>query len=205
MAFLLLSSAMGHSTPHDIPLLRGPVPLSHLFIRRFVARGDRVIDATCGNGHDTLLLAELAGPNGRVWAFDIQREALEATAARLAEAGHGDSVVLVHAGHETMAEHCRGPVKAAVFNLGYLPGGDRTVVTRPESTLAGLEQALALIAPGGVVIITLYPGHEGGQQEAALLEARLTQLPPAGFHAWRMGQMNVPATAPYVIMIQKAL
>lgn len=195
---------MGYSTTNDIGLLRGPVPLSHLFIRQFVGQGDRAIDATCGNGFDTLLLAELTGPNGRVWAFDIQQKALDATAARLVDAGGFNTVVLVHAGHEAMAGHCSGPVKAVVFNLGYLPGGDRTVVTRPESTLAGLEQSLAILEPGGVVIITLYPGHEGGREEGRLLETRLTQLPPADFHVWRMGQMNVPATAPYVILVQKA-
>jgi hypothetical protein len=191
-------------TAPDIPLLRGPVPLSHLLLQRFVHPGDRVVDATCGNGHDTLLLAGLAGPCGRVWAFDIQPEALDATAARLAEADIIDAVVLIHAGHETMAAHCYGPLKAVVFNLGYLPGGDRTIVTRPESTLAGLEQALGILEPGGVVIITLYPGHEGGQQERTLLETRLVKLPPAGFHVWRMGQINVPTTAPYLILVQKA-
>ena len=77
---------MPEITTPDIPLLRGPVPLSHLLLQRFVHPGDRVVDATCGNGHDTLLLAGLAGPCGRVWAFDIQPEALDATAARLAEA-----------------------------------------------------------------------------------------------------------------------
>jgi SAM-dependent methyltransferase len=205
MAFLLLSGAMSYNTPDDIPLLRGPVPLSHLFIRRFVRRGDHVVDATCGNGHDTLLLAGLVGQTGRVWAFDTQQEAVESTANRLSEAGYFDSVAVVHAGHETMSEHCSGPVKTVVFNLGYLPGGDRMVVTRPESTLAGLEQSLEIIEPGGVVIISLYPGHEGGQQEGAVLESRLAQLPPAGFHVWRMGQMNVPATAPYVILVQKAV
>jgi SAM-dependent methyltransferase len=166
---------------------------------------DHVIDATCGNGHDTLLLAELVGSSGRVWAFDIQKKAVETTASRLADAGLSDTVALVHGGHETLAEHCSAPVNAVVFNLGYLPGGDRTVVTRPESTLAGLEQSLEIIGPGAVVIITLYPGHEGGEQERTALEARLVQLPPNGFHVWRMGQMNVPATAPYVILIQKAV
>jgi SAM-dependent methyltransferase len=196
---------MSYSTPDDIPLLRGPVPLSHLFIRRFVRRGDHVVDATCGNGHDTLLLAELVGPSGRVWAFDIQQQAVEATAARLADAGGFDAVVFVHGGHETMAEYCSGPVKAVVFNLGYLPGADRTVATRPESTLAGLEQSLEILEPGGVVIITLYTGHEGGQQERTALETRLAQSPPANFHVWRMGQMNVPTTAPYIILVQKAV
>jgi SAM-dependent methyltransferase len=194
---------MNHDTPHDIPLLRGPVPLSHLLLRHFVTLGDHVVDATCGNGHDTLLLAYLVGSNGRVWAFDIQAKALEATAARLADAGSFESVVLVHGGHETMSGHCSGPLKAVVFNLGYLPGGDRTIVTRPESTLAALEQALEILGPGGVAVITLYPGHAGGDQERMALETQLTQLSPAGFHVWRMGQMNVPATAPYLILIQK--
>jgi SAM-dependent methyltransferase len=203
MAFLLLSCAMSYSTPDDIPLLRGPVPLSHLFMRRFVAMGDHVIDATCGNGHDTLFLAKLVGPSGRVWAFDIQREAVEATAGRLVEIADFDAIVLVHAGHETIVEHCIGPVKAVVFNLGYLPGGNRTIVTQSESTLAGIEQSLDILEPGGVVIITLYPGHEGGQQECVALETRLSQLSPAGFHVWRMGQVNVPATAPYIILLQK--
>jgi SAM-dependent methyltransferase len=196
---------MTHTTPHDIPPLRGPVPLSHLLIRSFVTDGDHVIDATCGNGHDTLLLAELAGSSGRVWAFDIQQKAIEATATRLAEAGTFDTLRLVHAGHETMAAYCSGPVKVIVFNLGYLPGGDHTLVTRPESTLAGVEQSLEILALGGILIITLYPGHEGGQQERTLLEARLAQLPPAAFHVWHMGQINVPATAPYIILTQKAI
>ena len=196
---------MSYSTPDDIPLLRGPVPLSHLFIRRFVRPGDHVIDATCGNGHDTLLLAELVGSNGRVWAFDVQPGAIEATAARLSEAGGFDTVVLVHAGHETMAEHCCGPVNAVVFNLGYLPGGDRSVVTRPQSTLAGLGQSLAILTAGGIIAITIYPGHEGGAREQSALEARLTQLAPHSFHVWRMSQMNVPVDAPYFILIQKSL
>ncbi len=194
---------MSYSTPVDIPLLRGPVPLSHLLIRRFVTPGDHVVDATCGNGHDTLLLAELVGSSGRVWAFDIQPKAIEATGARLADAGGFDSVALIHAGHETMAEHCSGPVNAVVFNLGYLPGGERTLATRSGSTLAGLERSLEIIGPGGVVIITLYPGHDGGQQECTALETRLAQLPTANFHVWRMGQMNVPATAPYLVLVQK--
>jgi tRNA A58 N-methylase Trm61 len=196
---------MSHNTTYDIPLLRGPVTFSHLLIHRFVTPGDYVVDATCGNGHDTLLLAQLVGSNGKVLAFDIQQKALEATAQRLSEAGGFDSVILIHASHETISEHCNGMLKAVVFNLGYLPGGDRTVVTRPESTLSALEQSLKLLTPGGLVVITLYPGHEGGQQERTVLETRLAQLPPADFHVWNMRQINVPATAPYLILVQKAI
>lgn len=195
---------MCRCNPREIPLIRGPVPLSHLFIRQFVRNGDHVVDATCGNGNDTLLLAELAGSAGRVWAFDIQQQAIASTAAKLAAAGYLDRTELVNAGHDTMAEHCGKQVKVVVFNLGYLPGGDQTVITRPESTLAGIEQSLEIIEPGGIVVITLYPGHTGGQQESAALETRLARLFPTNFHVWRMGQMNVPDTAPYCMLIQKA-
>lgn len=188
----------------DIPLLRGPVPLSHLLLQRFVHPGDRVVDATCGNGNDTLLLARLAGPAGRVWAFDIQDDAVDRTTRILADAGLLQRVTILKSGHETLREHVAGPVTAIVFNLGYLPGGDRTLITRPDSTLAGLEQALEILAPGGIVAITLYPGHEGGDQERTALEQWSAQLAPGRFHVWRLGQVNVPTTAPYLILVQKA-
>jgi len=188
----------------DIPLLRGPVPLSHLLLQRFVHPGDRVVDATCGNGNDTLLLARLAGPAGRVWAFDIQDDAVDRTTCILADAGLLQQVTILKSGHETLREHVAGPVTAIIFNLGYLPGSDRTVITRPDSTLAGLEQALEILAPGGIVAITLYPGHQGGSQERTALEQWSAQLAPGSFHVWRLGQVNVPATAPYMILVQRA-
>jgi SAM-dependent methyltransferase len=194
---------MNFVTPPEIPSLRGPVPISHLLIRQFIRSGDHVIDATCGNGNDTLLLAELTGSSGRVWAFDIQQKAIDETSARLTNAGCIGCVELIRAGHETIAQHSTGPVKAVVFNLGYLPGGDRAVITRPESTLAGLEQSLAILADGGIVAITIYPGHAGGNQERIAVEGRVTRFPPNDFHVWRMGQMNVPNEAPYFILIQK--
>jgi len=190
-------------TPATIPFLRGPVPLAHLLIRQFVGFGDHVIDATCGNGFDTLLLAELVGPGGRVWAFDIQDQAIAETTNRLTDAGCSACAEIIHAGHETIEQHCNGPVKAVVFNLGYLPGGDREIITRPDSTLSGLEQSLGILTPGGIVAITIYPGHDGGNQERSALEDRVAQLAPNSYHVWRMGQMNVPVEAPYFILIQK--
>jgi predicted methyltransferase len=187
------------------PLLRGPVPLSHLLIRQFVCCGDHVIDATCGNGYDTLLLAELVGTYGQVWAFDIQQKAIDETTTRLTNADCSECVELIHAGHETMAEHCTGPVKAVIFNLGYLPGGDRNVITRPDTTLAGLEQSMNILASGGIVAITIYPGHEGGCLEQTALEVQMSHLPPDKFHVWRMGQLNVPVGAPYFVLIQKTI
>lgn len=194
---------MTPDAPHDIPLLRGPVPLAHLLLRHFVRPGDRAVDATCGNGNDTLLLAELVGTGGKVWGFDIQREAIGNTARKLAASGLTERVTLIDGGHETMAERIDAPLNAVVFNLGYLPGGDRSVITRPETTGAALEQAAALLAPSGVVTLTIYPGHGGGGEERRLVEEWAATLRAPLFHVWRMGQINAAADAPYLILVQK--
>jgi hypothetical protein len=189
----------------DIPMLRGPVALSHLFIRRFARADDRVVDATCGNGNDTLLLAELVGSGGRVWAFDIQQQAIEKTSARLAEAGLGGRVETVHAGHEAMTSHLTGPVDLIVFNLGYLPGGQRDIITGPETTVAGLAQSLEIVKPGGILLVTVYPGHAGAAAEQRAVESWATGLAPGSFHVWRIGQANVPPQAPYLLLVQKGI
>lgn len=188
-----------------IPALRGPVPLSHLFLRSFVRGGHTAVDATCGNGHDTLLLARLVGAHGHVWGFDIQRQAVAETGRRLAEAGLAERVTLLPLGHEELAEHVTGPLQVVLFNLGYRPGGDRGIITRPETTGAALEQSPALLAAGGIVLVTVYPGHSGGAEEQAAVERWASGLDPRVFHCWRMGQTNVTTGAPYLLLVQKGL
>jgi len=149
--------------------------------------GSAAIDATAGGGVDTLFLARQAGPRGRVLAFDVQEEALARTRQRLEEArAAGEAladVTLVHAGHERMAEFVpadlHGRIRAVMFNLGYLPGSDSPVITRPETTLPALEAALRLLAPGGILTAVLYPGHPGGLEEAHAVERWMTELPGA--------------------------
>ncbi len=172
-------------------------------LRQRVRLGDRVVDATCGNGKDTLLLAELVGPSGRVWGFDIQEEAIARTGRLLAESGFSDWVVLVQGGHERLAEEVSAPVTAVVFNLGYLPGGNPALVTRPASTRAALDQATLLMRQGGIILISLYTGHPGGGDEEEEVTRWGAELPPALFNVWVLRQLNRPATAPYLIMVEK--
>lgn len=192
---------------HPVPaslFLRGPVHLSHLLLRSLVRPGDQAIDATCGNGNDTLLLAELVGNQGSVWSFDIQKQAFATTSARLTEAGYEQRVTLVKAGHEELESRVTGPVQAIVFNLGYLPGGDHSIITTPATTLPALHQACNLLAPGGATIITLYPGHGGGDNETEQVTAWAATLPQNRFHCWQMKQPNTSAQAPFLLTIQKA-
>ena len=160
-----------------------PPPLTRLAHRRLaevLAPGDAAIDATAGNGHDTLFLAQAVGAAGEVHAFDVQAAALAASATRLDAAGVRERVTLHHAGHETMLARLpalRGRVAAITFNLGYLPGGDHALTTLPATTLAALEQALALLRPGGLLSVLAYRGHPGGQEEAEAVAAWLAERP----------------------------
>jgi SAM-dependent methyltransferase len=196
---------MSMSSRTTIPALRGPVPLSHLFLQNVVHEGHNAVDATCGNGHDTLLLARLVGESGHVWGFDIQQQAIDETGRMLAESGLSSRVTLLHRGHEELALHVPPPVQVVLFNLGYRPGGDRSIITRPETTGVALEQSLDLLAAGGVVLVTVYPGHSGGAAEQAVVEEWATGLDPRAFHCWRLGQTNVSAGAPYLLLVQKVL
>lgn len=130
--------------------------------------GNFAIDATAGNGHDTLFLSQCVGPSGRVFAFDIQAEAITQTRQRLLQA-NADNVELFYADHAHMHEHLLpdvfGRIGAAIMNLGFLPGGDRSIITLPESTQKALKIALEYLAPNGVVCVVAYRGHTGGQDE----------------------------------------
>lgn len=141
--------------------------------------GDWAVDATLGNGHDCLLLAEQVGPGGRVFGFDVQAEALHRSQQRLDLAGLAARVTLIRAGHERMVEllpeRSRGRIAAVMFNLGYLPGGDKRIVTRAATSLTAVEQALGLVRPGGLVSVLVYVGHPGGAGELQALQNRLPQ------------------------------
>ena len=196
---------MINTNPTNLAILRGPVPLAHLILRQFLQQGGQAVDATCGNGQDTLFLAEQVGATGMVWAFDIQEEAISATMERLACADLAGQVKAILCGHERIAEHVPATLNAVVFNLGYLPGGDRNIITRPETTLAALENALQLLLPQGVLAATIYPGHAGGAEEGRIIDDWAERLEPSHWHVWRMGQLNVATDAPYLILVQKGV
>jgi predicted methyltransferase len=141
--------------------------------RETLRPGDLAVDGTAGKGRDTLCLAQAVGSDGRVHAFDIQPAALAATQALLADAGLADRVTLHLRSHAELAaalpaDHL-GRLGVAIFNLGYLPGGDQAVITRPDSTAVALRAAHAALRPGGRLICVAYTGHAGGEDEAAVV------------------------------------
>jgi len=146
------------------------VEKAHRILAGHLPRGGLAIDATAGNGHDTLFLAKHTGSTGHVYAFDIQQQAIKATRKLLQQAGLLRRVTLFHAGHETLLEHLPGravgKIHTATFNLGYLPGGDKTLITSAETSITALSATCQALAPAGCITIMVYPGHPGGVQEA---------------------------------------
>ena len=172
-------------------------------LRRFLRCGDTAIDATMGNGHDTQLLCELVGDEGHVYAFDIQEQAVENTRNRLKEAGLLDRATLFCQGHEHMREYISGPVQAVVFNLGWLPGGDKRVTTHWETTQSAVSQALFLLDREGICVICVYPGHEAGDYERAKLTEYLSALRPQESNVLHHRFLNAGPGAPECFIIQK--
>ena len=147
--------------------------------------GDLAVYATAGNGHDTLLLARGVGATGRVLAFDVQPQAIANTRERLLASGLLDRVRLLHMGHEQLADilpdHSARPLRVLMFNLGYLPGGDKRHVTAADTTLAALDAGAAALASGGLISLMVYIGHPGGAGELAAVRAWVERLDTASW------------------------
>ena len=162
--------------------------------------GDRAIDATAGNGHDTLFLANTVGTTGKVIAFDIQDTAIDATAARTSE---HPQVELYCLGHEEMGRIVTRSVHAVMFNLGYLPSGDKSLITRKETTLQALQAALDLLDSGGLITVALYRGHEGGMEESDAVEAWASRLDQNDFYAASYQFLNLRNSPPSLLTIER--
>lgn len=172
-------------------------------LRRFLLPGDTAVDATMGNGHDTLMLCRLVGANGCVYAFDVQAQAVENTRKRLEEAGVGTRARLYLSGHEHMEDYVPGGVQAVMFNLGWLPGGDKSVTTHWETTQKAVKSALKLLASDGICVICVYPGHEAGDEERRLLSEMLGSIRPQDFNVVHHRFINAGPGAPECYILQK--
>lgn len=148
----------------------------HHFLQMHVCENDRCIDATAGNGYDTEFLCKLVGPEGKVYAFDIQEDALNHTKERLHSAGIIDRAVLIHAGHEQMKEYVQEEVGAVVFNFGYLPGGDHTIATKADTSIQAIKQGMDLLRVGGIMSLCIYSGGDTGFDEREQILTFLKQL-----------------------------
>lgn len=180
--------------------LQRVLPYAKFLLEQAVSPGDCVVDGTAGNGHDTFFLAGLTGESGKVFAFDIQAEAIKATAERVKEFQH---VELVHNSHAKIKEYVTEPISAAVFNLGYLPKGDHSIITKAQSTLAALEQCLELLTVNGLLLVVVYSGHDGGSEERDAVVEFVTALPQKSFNVLKYQFINQQHSPPFLLAVEK--
>ncbi|MBE5777042.1 MAG: methyltransferase domain-containing protein [Clostridiales bacterium] len=172
-------------------------------LNRVIQNGDTVVDATMGNGHDTVMLAKLVGENGHVYAFDVQEMAVASTRQKLEAEGLLERVTLLCTGHQNMKMHVPVSVRAVAFNLGWLPGGDKSITTLWETTFPAINAALDLLLPMGVCTVCVYPGHEAGEKERKALAEYLANLPPQRYNILRQTFINAGPGAPECFVIQR--
>ena len=174
------------------------------FILEHLGEGEVAVDFTMGNGNDTLFLSKTVGATGKVFAFDIQEEALDATRNTLADGGAPENFELICASHHRVKEFVKCPIKAGMFNLGYLPrSGKKGVTTMRETTMPAVEAAIDLLLPDGVLIVAIYPGHLEGELEGKMLREYFSTLSRFKICASEFHILNSP-TSPYFFLIEKS-
>ena len=186
-------------------VLKNSLGQSHDIIKSVVTPGDSVIDATAGNGNDTAFLAGLVGTSGRVYSFDIQQKALDKTKAKLECINLLDRVTLIHDGHENMDLYVKERVKAVMFNLGYLPGGDHSIGTKGRTTIEALEKAMGLIADDGIITVVIYYGGDSGFEEKNQVMDYLKTIDCKRFTVMMSNFINQVNCPPILICIENNL
>lgn len=172
------------------------------FIKEQVQSGDICIDATMGNGNDTLLLSVLCGKKGHVYAFDIQEQALHNTRQKLQSADAPENYTLLLQSHTDMDQYAApGTVSCITFNLGYLPGGDHTKATHAISSITALSKSLLLLKKGGLISLCIYSGGDSGFEERDAVLNWLKQLDPHQYLVIRSDYYNRPNNPPIPVLI----
>ena len=171
------------------------------FILTHLREGDIAVDFTMGNGHDTEFLSKTVGQTGHVYAFDVQEQALASTSEHLRDSGCPDNCTLILDSHHNVKKYVDVPIKAGMFNLGYLPGSDKTVTTMRETTLPAIEAAIDLMDRDAILLVAVYPGHAEGEAEGKLICEYLSSLSRHKVCATQIKILNSP-TSPFFIVIE---
>lgn len=186
-------------------MIENALRYSHTLLKNTIINGDTVIDATVGNGGDTVLLATLVGKTGKVFGFDIQSQAIKTTKQKLLLTGLLPQVSLYNEGHENVGLILpkNSDIAAAIFNLGYLPKGDKQIITKGETTIQALEFILPHLRKGGLVLVTVYSGHPGGELEKSSVLEFTKNLSQELFTVLYYGFINQKNSPPFLIAIEK--
>ena len=185
------------------------VNVAHNLINEVLHPGDIAIDATVGNGYDTLFLAKQVGSSGEVFGFDIQQAAIESTKEKFRQTHCPVCLTLTQASHADMSDKIpfrhHGNIRAIMFNLGYLPGGDKCIITRTDSTITALNCACRMLSGNGIITVLAYPGHQGGDLETDQVKSWCEHLDKDQFKISIVYSSDNKDSAPRLFVIKKGI
>ncbi|MFC0523955.1 class I SAM-dependent methyltransferase [Pontibacillus salicampi] len=186
-------------------MLQRVLEYAHYLLASSVEEGDMVVDGTAGNGHDTVFLSKLVGEEGTVLSFDIQEKAILNTEDRIHEE-QLKNVHLIQDSHDQLVKYIpdfHEEIGGAIYNLGYLPGSDKTIVTKPDTTLESVKEVLSRLKQEGMLVLVVYYGHSGGDEEKEALLKYLSQLSQKEFNVLRYGFINQVNKPPFILAVEK--
>ncbi|MBQ2988252.1 MAG: hypothetical protein IJD59_04025 [Clostridia bacterium] len=172
------------------------------FLIPHIKKGGVAVDFTMGNGHDTLWLSNAVGEEGKVYAFDIQPQALISSHKLLTESGAPKNYTLILDSHSNVMDYVEEKICIGMFNLGFLPGGDKSITTKRDTTMIAIRAAIDLLDADGALLIAVYPGHEEGSIEGELIEQELMTLNRKEICACKFKIVNSP-TSPFFFLVER--
>ena len=172
------------------------------FLIPHIKKGGVAVDFTMGNGHDTLWLSNAVGEEGKVYAFDIQPQALISSHKLLTESGAPKNYTLILDSHSNVMDYVEEKICIGMFNLGFLPGGDKSITTKRDTTMVAIRAAIDLLDADGALLIAVYPGHEEGRLEGEMLQGEFSLLSPKEYSVSLLKLVNSP-DCPFFYLIEK--
>lgn len=190
--------------------LSNAVQLSHILMKNILSRAKVIVDATAGNGSDTLFLAKNALDDATIYAFDIQEKALQNAQLKIEQlktAGKDSftnlNINFICDSHDKVNDYVKDTIDLAIFNLGYLPGGNHEITTKCDTTLNALKTMLNNLALNGCIAVVVYPGHDEGHKECQLVKEFAQSLSKKYFTAGWYQMINHNSNAPALCWIEK--
>lgn len=174
-------------------------------IENHVLQGHKVLDCTVGNGNDTLALSKAVGPTGKVYGFDIQEVAIESTLKLLKKNNSYNNVELFLDSHENIDIYISHRLNFIIYNLGYLPRGDKSIKTNSTSSALSIKKALELLECNGLLAVTVYVGHSGGMDEKDAIEEIFRRLNQKHFNVLKYEFINQINDPPVFYCVERVL
>lgn len=183
-------------------LMQG-VEFSHWVFKKFLENNKVLVDATCGNGNDTLFLKELIEPQGKLFAFDIQRKAIEITKSKFKDKDFNFDIEFINDGHENLDLYIDRNIDGIIYNLGFLPGSEKNIKTTKDTTIKSLKKSIDILSEGGLIVLVLYSEHEGGNEEKEAVLNFTSGLDYKIFNVLHYHYINQKKNPPEVVAIKK--